>query len=121
MANKIDKYEFETKMTMREIEKVLNNAFAKMGVESRQSIGGSTADMAIQVKGKPALLSPFIYVLEIYVWDNGDRRTIQVNAVGSGGATYFGTALTGQTGVYMDLKSAKKKRNILLKLFGEKW
>lgn len=121
MANKIDEYEFETEMTIREIEKLLNKSFAKMGVENRQSIGGSSANMAIEVSGRPAPLSPFIYVLEIYVWDNGDSRTVQVNAVGSGGETYFRTALTRETGVYMDLKSAKKKRTILLKLFGEQY
>lgn len=119
MANKIDEYEFETNMTIREIEKILNKSFAKMGVEHRQNIGGSSADIAIGVSGRTAPFSPFIYVLEIYVWNNGNNRTVQVNAVGSGGETYFRTMLTRQTGVYMDLKSAKKKRTILLRLFGE--
>lgn len=120
MSNKIESMEIEVFSTLRDIERMLNRAFAKIGVERCEGIPASTASIALRVSGKTAPLSGFKYVLDVYVWDNNETKTIEVCAHGSGAGTYFGSAFKAAFDMpyeqYIDFNCSRKKQRELLRI-----
>lgn len=117
MSYRENNFEFTTQLSVQEIARLLEHAFRKIGVEQRGVISGYPADIAVRVSGRAAIFSPFIFLIDIYVWDNGADRTVSLVALGSDLGTYFRTSLTRQWGVYAQMKASKQRRNKILRLF----
>lgn len=117
MSYKENNYEFSTQLSVQEIARLLEQASRKIGVEQRSMIPGFPSDIAWRVSGRTAPFSPFIFLIDIYVWNNGTNRTVSLIALGSDTATYFRTSLTRERGVYAQMKASIQKRNQILRFF----
>lgn len=111
-------FSFKLDCSVRELERMLNNAYQEMRVESIDDIR-SSAPYAVAISGKAALLSPFLYQVNIYIWeDNDDSVTLEIEPIGDGAFVYIRTSLNQEQGVYRELKSSKKKASKLIELLG---
>ena len=114
-------FSFKLHCSVRELERKLNNAYQKMQVESINGIR-STAQYAVSISGRTAVLSPFLYQVDIYIWaDNGENVTLEIKPIGDGGSKFIRTSLDQEYGVYRELRSSKKKAKKLIELLGLKY
>lgn len=114
MAQNSDSVEFVTSKSLREIEKALQKAYRRAGVESVEQKPG-TSSYSVALYGKPAPLSPFVFEVDVTIWSENDGTyTVELEAVDDGGGKYFGTVLTREYGTYRELKASKKRRDIIL-------
>ena len=88
MAQNSDSVEFVTSKSLREIEKALQKAYRRAGVESVEQKPG-TSSYSVALYGKPAPLSPFVFEVDVTIWSEND-------------------------GTYRELKASKKRRDIIL-------
>ena len=117
MSYKENNYEFSTQLSIQEIASLLDHAFRKIGVEQREAISGYPADIALRVSGRTAIFSPLIFLIDIYVWNNGPNRTVRLIALGSDAGTFLRTSLTREQGVYAEMKASKRMRDKILHVF----
>ena len=107
---------FKLYCSVRELERKLNSAYRKMHVESIDGIR-STAQYAVSISGRTAMLSPFIYQVDIYIWDDNDGTvTLEIQPIGDGVSAFIRTSLTQEYGAYCELESSRKKASKLIEL-----
>lgn len=113
--------EITTSLSIRELGQLLQMICAdwKTSPEQLQSTSGALAafddraDIEIVISGKAGLLSPQIYVVQVYVWDLGDKREVQVIALGDNGLTKFAF---GTKGAGKLSESIKRKDEIISRI-----
>lgn len=113
--------EITTSLSTRELGQLLQMICAdwKTSPEQLQSTSGALAafddraDIEIVISGKAGFLSPQVYVVQVYVYDLGEVRQVEVIAIGDSGFTKF---VGGSAGAAKLSESVKRKDEIISRI-----